>query len=93
MDKDAWFTQLRAYGAFLVSARREGGAVRYVEVASEKGKALVVQNPWDCARVMVNGKEMDPCRQPRLHLAAQPGDKIVLHISTKGTSGPSCASL
>ncbi len=86
-EKDAWFTRLRAYGAFLVSAQREGGAIRYVEVVSEKGKTLTVQNPWDCARVTVNGKEMAPCRESRLHLATQPGDTIVLQPAACGHEG------
>ncbi|MCX6996891.1 MAG: hypothetical protein NTV49_07360 [Kiritimatiellaeota bacterium] len=45
-DKPARFTNLRAYGAFLVSAEFKDGVVTGVKLVSEKGRPCVVQNPW-----------------------------------------------
>ena len=45
--KDVEFSTLRAEGAFLVSARRQNGRVRSVEVASEKGGRFRLESPVD----------------------------------------------
>lgn len=45
--KDVEFSTLRAEGAFLVSARRQGGRVRRVEVAAEKGGRFRLESPVD----------------------------------------------
>jgi alpha-L-fucosidase 2 len=47
--KDARFHRLRAMGAFVVSAEKRDGAVRYVEIQSETGKAPVIRSPWSGA--------------------------------------------
>jgi alpha-L-fucosidase 2 len=44
--KDASFNQLRTYGAFLVTAKKENGALTEVEITSEKGGKLVLENPF-----------------------------------------------
>lgn len=43
---DVSFSNLRAYGAFLVSAERKGGEVVRVEVIAEKGGVLKLANPF-----------------------------------------------
>ena len=47
---DAWqhasFYQLRAEGAFLVSAKKRSGQIKQVEIFSEKGGELAVVNPF-----------------------------------------------
>lgn len=53
---DASFTRLRAKGAFLISSEQHLGKVRYLDVTSEKGGELVIQNPWGAHRVQVSGK-------------------------------------
>jgi hypothetical protein len=46
----ALFGQLRAAGAFLVSAEiRAGGEVAYVTLTSEAGRPCTLVNPWDSA--------------------------------------------
>lgn len=45
-DKDARFSNLRAWGAFLVSAELKGGEVQYVDIVSERGRKCTIQNPW-----------------------------------------------
>jgi len=45
-DQDAKFGDLRAVGAFLVSAERKSGVVAGVKIVSEKGRPCSVVNPW-----------------------------------------------
>jgi len=44
--KDASFTNLRAYGAFLVSSEYKNGHVSYVDIKSEAGRLCTIENPW-----------------------------------------------
>jgi len=56
---EAWataaFTTLRAQGAFLVSARREGGQTVEVRVEAEAGGRLVLEDPFAGAAVALEG--------------------------------------
>lgn len=45
-DQDARFGNLRAVGAFLVSAELKDGVVDGVKIVSEKGRDCTVQSPW-----------------------------------------------
>lgn len=45
-SRDASFMRLRAKGAFLVSSALRGGHVAFVDIVSENGGALVLENPW-----------------------------------------------
>jgi hypothetical protein len=45
-SRDASFKRLRAKGAFVVSSEFTGGRVAWVDVLSEKGRPLVISNPW-----------------------------------------------
>lgn len=56
LDRDASFENLRAYGAFLVSAKVSGGSVKNVKIVSEKGRLLRIKNPYYKAEVYVNGE-------------------------------------
>ena len=51
----AEFETLRAEGAFLVSARREGGRTAEVAVRAEAGGRLVLEDPFPGARAEVRG--------------------------------------
>lgn len=55
-DKDAYFSTIRVEGAFLVSGALKGGEVTHVDVTSEKGRMLTLQNPWPGHSVRVRGK-------------------------------------
>jgi len=61
--KDVSFTNLRAQGAFLVSAERSGGVTTRVEIVAEKGGRCRLVSPFD-------GKE--------LVLDLKPGEKRIL---------------
>lgn len=59
----AEFHSLRAVGAFLVSARSEGGCVVRVEILSERGGELRLINPWPLAVIERNGVTANDDRQ------------------------------
>lgn len=50
-EVDASFRQMRARGAFLVSAGQKDGAVGEIEILSEKGGICTFQSPWERAAV------------------------------------------
>ena len=58
-EQNARFGNLRAVGAFLVSAERKDGVVRGVKIRSEKGRACTIQNPWPGRKVQLvrNGEK------------------------------------
>ena len=56
-EKDARFTNLRAWGGFLVSAELKGGEVQSVEIVSEQGRKCTVQNPWPDHEVKVTRQD------------------------------------
>ncbi|MDR0731136.1 MAG: hypothetical protein LBF63_05650 [Treponema sp.] len=60
-DKDAEFYNLRAYGAFLVSASLREGKIGDISIYSEKGRRCVFQPPFEGCRVFhVDGVEQRP---------------------------------
>ena len=77
---DAKFENLRAKGAFVVSAEMKGGAVTQVEVTSEKGGTFRLVDPFD-GRVTPRGAVRGKTRrsgESTLELAMKPGERIVL---------------
>jgi len=50
-NRSARFQDLRAKGAFLVSASRDQGRVNDIEILSEKGGAVRIRKPWKQVRV------------------------------------------
>ncbi|GJM27425.1 MAG: hypothetical protein DHS20C17_00600 [Cyclobacteriaceae bacterium] len=44
--KDVSFNQLRTQGAYLVSAKKENGMIRDIEIKAEKGGVLKLKNPY-----------------------------------------------
>lgn len=76
--KDASFTNLRAYGAFLVSASLKDGAVRNITVYSEKGRLCKIENPWVNRPVQLvrDGKKTDVLSGRWLQFPTASGEKI-----------------
>ena len=81
-QRDAQFHDLRAYGAFLISASLRGSRVRHVSLLSEKGRPCVVQNPWPGSRVTLicNGEQAQAqtLTGDVLRFTTSPGDLIQL---------------
>ena len=79
-EMDAAFENLRAEGAFLVSARLRNGAVEFVEITSEQGRQCTLENPWPTRGVTVtrgNGSQ-EKCLGARFVIETQPGEKLRL---------------
>jgi alpha-L-fucosidase 2 len=54
---DAYFEDLRAEGAFLVSAQLSGGEVAWARIHSEAGETCTLRNPWPEDDVVVSGPD------------------------------------
>lgn len=72
--KDSKFENLRTYGAFIVSAKLEEGVVSEVEILSEKGGTLVLENPFKSAEFDCD-KEYSS-EGDNLVIAMEAGEKI-----------------
>jgi hypothetical protein len=83
---NARFGDLRATGAFLVSSQLEGGAVRYVRIASEQGGPVVLVNPWPgkMLRLYRNGTDSGTLSGAEITIPTVKGE--VLSIATDGTA-------
>src|SRR5204862_3153468 len=57
-EQHAAFTNIRAWGAFLISAQLKNGVVSAFKIMSEKGKPCTIVNPWPGKTIQVirNGK-------------------------------------
>jgi hypothetical protein len=77
---DARFGDLRAWGAFLVSSRLTGGAVRHVRIASEQGGTAVLVNPWPgkTVRLYRNGADAGTVSGGDLSLPTAKGEVLML---------------
>lgn len=67
-NQDASFRNIRAWGAFLVSASLEKNQVTVVKIRSEQGKACTIINPWPGKeiRLIRNGKKAETIQGKRL---------------------------
>jgi len=82
--KDVSFTGLRAEGAFLVTAEKKNGAVRYLRVESEKGGIVRLMNPFGDERFEVRARpslrvEM---RGDTIECQARPGTVVEFFAKT-----------
>ncbi|MDD4821959.1 MAG: hypothetical protein PHI48_05310 [Bacteroidales bacterium] len=77
--KEVSFTKLRAYGAFLVSAEREGGNVQRVEIIAEQGGLLRIANPFGSGLYKTQGVSGGVTEKDGvLECNTKPGQKIRL---------------
>ncbi|MCX6880399.1 MAG: hypothetical protein NTW21_42325 [Verrucomicrobia bacterium] len=79
-DLDARFGKLRTYGAFLVSAQRQGGLVAGVTIRSEKGRDCTVENPWPGRKIRLlrNAQPAETVGGDRVTFKTTAGEKIEL---------------
>ena len=79
-DSPARFGNLRAYGAFLVSAELKAGQVQPVRITSEKGRDCTVLNPWPGRgiRLLRDGKGEETLRGERVTFKTQPDETLTL---------------
>lgn len=78
--KNASFKNLRADGAFIVSASLEDGKIKG-EIFSEKGADLTVENPYKDAvcTVEINGEKTELAPAQRLTLKTKLADRIFIY--------------
>jgi hypothetical protein len=86
----ARFHQLRAAGAFLVSAAWDGKAVSEAEIRSEKGAVARVANRWGSAGVRVTARPSGAVVRPAqrdgiLEFPTKPGGTYVLALDAAGS--------
>lgn len=74
---DCEFKDLRADGAFLVSAKIKSGEIDYVKIKSEKGRDLKIQNPFE--KCLVEGQTFSKEFDSRyISLKTNAGEEIFL---------------
>jgi alpha-L-fucosidase 2 len=77
---NARFRDLRAYGAFRVSAALTKGEVAGIRIVSEKGRDCAVENPWPAKRVTVfrDGRKAEVVQGEKFILKTRTGELIEL---------------
>ena len=82
--KDASFYHLRAEGAFLVSAVRENGHTKFIEVKSLAGEPCVLQADFE-GEVKVLGVDKDKMGQQasRITLRLRKGETAILYVGER----------
>lgn len=77
--KNAAFYQLRAAGAFLVSASLENGVVKKIDILSEKGNDLKVSIPWEKGGYYTGNSGRKEIAGNVAAIKTSPGERIVLY--------------
>lgn len=73
---DCKYENLRADGAFLVSAEMKNGKIRNIEILSEKGETLTLQNPFEkCSVSSLSGQVHT---ERLIKIKTSPNEKITL---------------
>jgi hypothetical protein len=85
--KDTSFYHLRAEGGFLVSARREKGQTKFIEVISQSGEPCVLQTDFT-EKIQVIGLASKSWTQEgsRIKLSLKKGEKAILYSGSKPAS-------
>ena len=79
-QKDACFTNLRAYGAFLVASNLKDGKIEYVRIVSEKGRSCAIENPWPGKLVQLkrNGRNAEILSGDTFTVSTKKNENLVL---------------
>ncbi len=77
-DKDAEFHNLRAAGAFLVSASLENGKVSGIEITSEAGSKLKIFLPWKTGGTLSGDRGKFILKESYFETDTKKGEKIYL---------------
>ncbi|MBE0654281.1 MAG: hypothetical protein IH594_10820 [Bacteroidales bacterium] len=91
---DAYFQDLRAEGAFLVSSHLKNGTVKYIKIFSEQGKDCNIVNPWfqkgvKTVRINRNGMEEKLDIGKRFTIKTSPDDVLIITPMKIGRHGKS----
>ena len=77
-DKNAEFHNLRAAGAFLVSASIENGKVNRIEITSEAGAKLKIVLPWQNGGTIINRQGKYVIKESSFETDTKKGEKIYI---------------
>lgn len=77
-DQDAEFQNLRAVGAFLVSASLREGVIHQVNVVSERGNVLTILNPWPSGVRIIRASSQTIQKGKVLRLSTKRGEMLTL---------------
>jgi alpha-L-fucosidase 2 len=79
-NENAGFVNIRAWGAFLVSARLNNGVISDVIIVSEKGRKCTLINPWQNKKVLLyrNGEKAETLTGDKLNFKTSTGETIEL---------------
>ena len=82
--QDVGFYQLRAEGAFLISAVKKSGEVRKVEIYSEIGGELVVENPFVDQEIKIDLKNCTQISEEGnvFKFKCEPGGKVGMYVKS-----------
>ena len=80
--KDASFSNLRAEGAFLVSAQRKNGSVTSLSIRSEKGGRVLISNPFETS-ARIESNIMFHCDDGVIIIDMHPGERATLTIKNQ----------
>ncbi len=79
MDKDAEFHNLRAAGAFLVSATLKNGKVYEIKVTSEVGGVLKMILPWKSGGKVIAGTNQKILTSDMVEMQTAKGEVIIFN--------------
>jgi alpha-L-fucosidase 2 len=77
MEKDAEFHNLRAAGAFLISATMKNGKVNEIKVSSEAGAVLKMILPWKSGGTIIRGTDKKVHTSNSVEIQTVKGERIV----------------
>lgn len=78
-EKDAAFNNLRAAGAFLVSASLKNGKVEQITVESEKGNDLKLIVPWGKGGFLTTKSGRKEIKGDMINIKTSSGESITIH--------------
>lgn len=81
-EKDAAFEDLRAAGAFLVTAKQQNGIVIELSIYSEKGNKLQLLNPWGNNGTITRGNKTQKISSEKITLKTVAGERITFRPSS-----------
>jgi hypothetical protein len=78
---DASFTNLRAYGAFLVSSSMKSGEIQDIAIYSERGRRCSLKNPWPGKTIVVirDGVRSEKLTGEHVSFATTTNENIEVH--------------
>jgi alpha-L-fucosidase 2 len=77
VNKDAEFYNLRAVGAFLVSASLKNGVVEEIQVTSETGGMLKMILPWKNGGILLSAGSRKNLSSPKVEMQTIKGDLLI----------------